>query len=83
MEFNEGTVLLWCYKWILVGFFREKYIVRHVEALESWTPYFLCRSLLLSTTVLNDSIIYSKSYYCYCVTANDKLISMQNWLPFS
>ena len=35
--------------------FREKYIVRRVmEARESWTPCFLCRSLLLSTTVLND-----------------------------
>ena len=35
--------------------FCEKYIVRRVmEVRESWTPCFLCRSLLLSTTVLND-----------------------------
>ena len=37
-------------------FFREKYIVRRVmEARGSRTPCFSCRSLLLSTTVLNDT----------------------------
>ena len=36
-------------------FFGEKYIVRRVMgARESWMPCFSCRSLLLSTTVLND-----------------------------
>ena len=40
--FNEGTVLLSCYKRILVIFFVEStYIVRRVmEARESWTPCF-------------------------------------------
>ena len=38
--------------------FCEKYIVRRVmEVCESCTPCFLCRSLLLSTTVLNDYIL--------------------------
>ena len=41
MEFNEGTVLLQCYKRILVVFFCEKYIVRRVmEARENWMPCF-------------------------------------------
>ena len=36
-------------------FFRVKYIVRRVvEVQKSGTPCFLCQSLLLSTTVLND-----------------------------
>ena len=35
--------------------FQVKYIVRRVmEVHKSGTPCFLCRSLLLSTTVLND-----------------------------
>ena len=42
--------------------FHEKYIVKHVmEARESWTPCFLCRSLLLSTTVLNDILLLISS----------------------
>ena len=39
----------------LSQFFLDKCIVRRVmEACESWTPCFLCRSQLLSITVLND-----------------------------
>ena len=39
-------------------FFHEKYAVRHVmEVHESWMPRFSCRSLLLSTTVLNDIVL--------------------------
>ena len=39
-------------------FFCEKYTVRRVmEARESWTSCFSCRSLLLSTTVLNDEVV--------------------------
>ena len=51
MEFNEGFVIVIC------QIFCEKYIVRRImEVRESWTPCFLCRSLLLSTTVLNDLV---------------------------
>ena len=42
-----------------IRFFCEKYAVKHVmEACESWMPCFLCRSLLLSTTILNDKNRY-------------------------
>ena len=54
-EFNEGTVLFIVVQTDFSRFFREKYIVRRVmEARESWTPCFSCRSLLLSTTIRND-----------------------------
>ena len=56
MEFNKGTVLLYinnAFNW----YFWVKFIVRRVlEARKIWT---LCRSLLLSTTVLNDKFLGS------------------------
>ena len=43
-------------------FFRVRCIVRHVvEAQKSGTPCFSCRSLLLSTNVLNDGLIIFNS----------------------
>ena len=52
--FNEGAVLLYCYQCISVSFLGKVYCECVIEAHKSGTPCFLCRSLLLSTTVLND-----------------------------
>ena len=60
-------------------FFCEKYIVRHVmEAHESWTPCFLCRSLLLSTAVLNDEGIFNSVCFSVCVYVTCRLLSFWN-----
>ena len=37
-----------------------------METHKSGTPCFLCRSLLLSTTVLNNSYVESKIYFYKC-----------------
>ena len=53
VAFNVVIVLLMHLSW----FFRVKYIVRRIiEARKSGTPCFLCLSLLLSTTILNDIV---------------------------
>ena len=58
-------------------FFREKYIVRHVmEARESWMACFSCRSLLLSTTVLND-ISAAAQHWAHANISNHFLVSAE------
>ena len=54
MAFYEGTVLLQCYQCISVIFSGKVYCEACCGGTKKWDTMFLCRSLLLSTTVLND-----------------------------
>jgi len=54
--FNKGMVLLQLYQCILVDFLGKVYSKVDFGHVKFWTPFFSGQSLLLSTTVLNDTI---------------------------